>query len=674
MTTPKQAAARAAALREQLNYHNYRYYVLDDPEIPDAEYDRLLRELQGLEEKHPGLVTADSPTQRVGAEPLAEFGKVRRELPMLSLANAYDEEELADFDRRVREGLEAESVEYNAEPKMDGVAVSLVYRDGVFTQGATRGDGTTGEDITANLRTIRALPLRLFGDGWPSGLEVRGEVYLPKESFEALNAEAIRRGEKLFANPRNAAAGSLRQLDPKMTAARRLDIFCYGVGTVTGGTLPDRQHQVLERLQSWGFPVCPEQTVVQGAEGCAAYYRGMQARRDGLPYEIDGVVFKVNAVPEQERLGFVARAPRWAVACKFPPKEETTLLKAIEFQVGRTGALTPVARLEPVRVGGVTVTNATLHNVAMVERMDLRPGDTVIVRRAGDVIPQVMGMVESRRPDPLPEPFRVPEHCPVCGSAVVRPEGEVVAHCSGGLYCPAQRKQAIHHFAARRAMDIDGLGEKLIDQLVERGLVESPADLYGLTQEQLAALDRMAEKSAANLHAAIEHSKQTTLARFLYALGIPEVGEATAQQLADEFGDLNAVMAANEERLQQVPDVGPIVAGHIAGFFREPHNLEVIERLRASGVRWPAPERAPVARPLVGQTFVLTGTLASMTRDEAKERLQRLGAKVAGSVSARTHCVVAGAEAGSKLVKAQELGVPVLDEAQFIELLRAQGG
>ncbi|MGE0371695.1 MAG: NAD-dependent DNA ligase LigA [Gammaproteobacteria bacterium] len=670
MTSSRKPAARAAQLREQLNYHNYRYYVLDDPEIPDAEYDRLLRELQGLEEKHPGLVTPDSPTQRVGAEPLAEFGKVRREIPMLSLANAFNEEELADFDRRVREGLEAESVEYNAEPKMDGVAVSLMYRDGLFTQGATRGDGTTGEDITANLRTIYAIPLRLFGDGWPAELEVRGEVYLPKESFEALNAEAIRRGEKLFANPRNAAAGSLRQLDPKITAARRIEIFCYGVGKVAGGTLPGFQHQILERLQSWGFPVCPEQTVVRGAEGCGEYYRRVQERRERLPYEIDGVVFKVNRTEDQERLGFVARAPRWAVACKFPPKEEATLLKAIEFQVGRTGALTPVARLEPVRVGGVTVTNATLHNVAMVERMDLRVGDTVIVRRAGDVIPQVMGIVESRRPDPLPGPFTVPERCPVCGSAVVRPEGEVVARCSGGLYCPAQRKQAIHHFSARRAMDIDGLGEKIVDQLVERGLVESPADLYELTPEQLAALDRMAEKSAANLHAAIEQSKSTTLARFLYALGIPEVGEATAQQLAAEFGALEPVMEADVERLQQVPNVGPVVAGHVHGFFHEGHNLEVIRRLRENGVHWPAPTHAPVARPLVGQTYVLTGTLESMTRDEARERLQRLGAKVAGSVSARTACVVAGAEAGSKLVKARELGVEVLDEAQFLELLQ----
>jgi DNA ligase (NAD+) len=669
MKAAKDSVARAAQLREALNYHNYRYYVLNDPEIPDAEYDRLLRELQALEAAHPELVTPDSPTQRVGAEPQAEFGKVRRALPMLSLANAYNEQELIDFDRRACEGLEADTIEYNAEPKMDGVAVSLIYRDGVFVQGATRGDGTTGEDITHNLRTINALPLRLQGAGWPAGLEVRGEVYLPKQSFEAMNREAIGQGERLFANPRNAAAGSLRQLDPKITAARRLEIFCYGVGEVEGGTLPGFQHRVLERLQDWGFPVSPEQTVVQGARGCQDYFQRVQERREDLPYEIDGVVFKVNRIEDQQRLGFVARAPRWAIAYKFPPKEEATVLKAIEFQVGRTGALTPVARLEPVRLAGVTVTNATLHNVAQVERLDLRVGDTVIVRRAGDVIPQVMGVVEARRPPDAPR-FEVPAQCPVCGSRVIRPEGEVIAHCSGGLYCPAQRKQAIHHYAARRAMDIDGLGEKLIDQLVARDLVKSPADLYGLTPEQLAALERMAEKSAANLHAAIAKSKETTLARFLYALGIPEVGEATAQQLALEFGDLDAVMAADEERLQQVPDVGPIVAGHIAGFFREPHNLEVIKRLREHGVHWPAPTSAPVARPLVGQTFVLTGTLESLTRDEAKERLQRLGAKVAGSVSARTSCVVAGAEAGSKLAKAQELGIPVLDEAQLIELLQ----
>ena len=672
MKPSPETAARAAELRELINHHNYLYYVLDQPEITDAEFDRLLRELQKIEAEHPELVAPDSPTQRVGAEPVTAFGKVHRDIPMLSLANAYDEEELRAFDRRVRDGLGVEQVEYNAEPKLDGVAISLMYHDGVFVQGATRGDGVVGEDITVNLRTVNQVPLRLRGRGWPPVLEVRGEVYMPTGSFEALNREALNRGEKPMANPRNAAAGSLRQLDPRITASRRLELFCYGMGKVEGMALPACQHEVLEHLREWGFPVNPEQRLVSGVEGCQAYYEEIQARRESLPYEIDGVVFKVDDVAGQRELGFVARAPRWAVAYKFPPKEEMTVLRAIEFQLGRTGALTPVARLEPVRIGGVTVTNATLHNVALVEKLDLRPGDTVIVRRAGDVIPQVMGVVESRRPQHA-ESFRAPEACPVCGSQVVRPEGEVVARCSGGLYCPAQRKQAIRHFASRRAMDIDGLGEKLIDQLVDRGLVHSPADLYGLSEEQLAGLDRMAERSAAKLAGAIAKSRETTLARFLYALGIPEVGEATAQQLAAAFGDLEPVMQADEERLQQVPDIGPIVAGHIAGFFREQHNRDVIQRLLDHGVRWQAVAVSIVSRALAGKTFVLTGALASMTRDEARERLQTLGAKVAGSVSRKTDYVVAGEEAGSKLEKARELGVEVLSEEAFLELLAAEG-
>ncbi len=666
-------AARAAELREQLHHHNHCYYVLDAPEIPDAEYDRLLHELQVLESQHPELQAPDSPTLRVGGEPVSAFGKVRREIPMLSLANAYSEDEFRDFDRRVRAGLDREEIAWNAEPKLDGVAVSLVYRDGIFIQGATRGDGVTGEDITHNLRTIRRIPLRLPGAGWPAMLEVRGEVYMPKQSFEAVNEEALRRGDRLFANPRNAAAGGLRQLDPKVTASRRLEIYCYGVGSVDGGTLPGKQHQILARLGEWGFPICPEQAVVDSTDGCLAYYRRVLDKREALAYEIDGVVFKVDDIADQRSLGFVARAPRWAIAWKFPPKEELTVLKAIEFQLGRTGALTPVARLDPVHVGGVTVTNATLHNIAQIERLDLRIGDTVIVRRAGDVIPQVMGVVESRRPKGARR-FRLPEICPVCGSAIVRPEGEVIARCSGGLYCPAQRKQAIAHFAARRAMDIDGLGEKLIDQLVERKLINSPADLYELTHEQIATLDRMADKSAANLVDAIGRSRDTTLARFLYALGIPEVGEATAQQLALDFGDLDAVMAADEARLQEVRDVGPIVAGHVAAFFREPHNREVIAGLRKNGVRWLVGKpRESSARALAGQSFVLTGTLESMTRDEAKERLQALGARVTGSVSAKTSRVIAGADPGSKLAKARELGIEVLDEAGFVELLREAG-
>jgi DNA ligase (NAD+) len=661
--------ARAAQLREAINYHNYRYYVLDDPEITDADYDRLMRELIELEERHPGLRTPDSPTQRVGAEPLSAFAKVTREVPMLSLVNAYDEGEVQAFDRRVREELDVAEVEYNAEPKLDGLAISLMYQDGVFVQGSTRGDGVTGEDITVNLRTVRALPLRLRGRGWPATLEVRGEVYMRKEVFEELNREALTRGERPMANPRNGAAGSLRQLDPRITASRRLELFCYGVGKVEGGSLPERQHLVLERLRDWGFPVNRETRLVRGVAGCQAYYEDIGKRRDGLPYEIDGVVLKVDDIAAQRTLGFIARAPRWAIAYKFPPKEESTVLRAIEFQVGRTGVLTPVARLEPVHIAGVTVTKATLHNVALVEKLDLRVGDTVIVRRAGDVIPQVMGVVEAKRP-PDAAPFVMPAQCPVCGSQVIRQAEEVSARCSGGLYCPAQRKQALRHFVSRRAMDIDGLGEKLIDQLVDRELVHDPADLYALDVPTLAGLERMGEKSAEKLYAAIARSRETTLARFLYALGIPEVGEATALQLASEFGDLPELMAADEERLRQVPDIGPVVAAHIAGFFREEHNRQVIAKLQERGVHWPRIEKAPQEEQrLAGKTFVLTGTLTSMTRDEARDRLQALGARVAGSVSRKTDHVVAGADAGSKLEKARELGIDIMDEAAFLAML-----
>ncbi|MDX9740155.1 MAG: NAD-dependent DNA ligase LigA [Gammaproteobacteria bacterium] len=664
-----ETSARAAQLREAIDYHNYRYYVLDDPEITDADYDRLMRELIALEESHPELRTPDSPTQRVGAEPVSAFAKVSREIPMLSLGNAYDEGELQSFDRRVREELDSAEIEYNAEPKLDGVAISLMYQNGVFVQGATRGDGVTGEDITVNLRTVRALPLRLRGAGWPDTLEVRGEVYMRKNFFEALNREALERGERPMANPRNGAAGSLRQLDPRVTAARRLKLFCYGVGKVEGGSLPERQHLVLQRLQEWGLPVNRETRLVRGAAACQAYYEDIGRRREELPYEIDGVVLKVDDIAAQRALGFIARAPRWAIAYKFPPKEESTVLRAIEFQVGRTGALTPVARLEPVHIAGVTVTNATLHNVALVEKLDLRVGDTVIVRRAGDVIPQVMGVVESLRP-PGTLRFVMPEECPVCRSQVIRQQGEVSARCSGGLYCPAQRKQALRHFVSRRAMDIDGLGEKLIDQLVDRELVHSPADLYALDRETLASLERMGERSAAKLYGAIARSRETTLARFLYALGIPEVGEATALQLANEFGDLPELIAADEERLRQVPDIGPVVAGHIVGFLQEAHNRQVIDRLREHGVHWPRIEKAPqAAQTLAGKTFVLTGTLESMSRDEAQDRLQALGARVSGSVSRKTDHVVAGADAGSKLQRARELGIDILDEAAFLALL-----
>ncbi|MDO9371781.1 MAG: NAD-dependent DNA ligase LigA [Gammaproteobacteria bacterium] len=693
--TAKDVRHRAEELRKQINYHNYRYYVLDAPLIPDAEYDRLLRELQTLEEQHPELVTTDSPTQRVGAAPLKKFGAVKHEVPMLSLANAFSEQEVLDFDRRVRERLEAvapgvlppatlvepfasalpctaEEVEYSAEPKLDGLAVSLLYRDGVFAQGATRGDGVTGEDVTQNLRTIGAIPLRLYGAGYPALLEVRGEVYLSKAAFEELNAAARARGEKVFANPRNAAAGSLRQLDPKITARRPLAFFCYGVGAVERGKLPGEHGALLAQLRDWGLPVAHEQRVVSGVQGCLDYHRDMAARRSRLEYDIDGVVYKVNRLDQQELLGFVSRAPRWAVAHKFPAQEEITEVLGIDVQVGRTGALTPVARLKPVSVGGVTVSNATLHNQDEIDRLDVRVGDSVIVRRAGDVIPEIVSVVRERRPHGA-KPFHLPKHCPVCGADVVRAEGEVVARCSGGLYCPAQRKEAILHFVSRRAMDIEGIGEKLVDQLVEHKLIETPADLYMLTKEQLAGLERMGEKSAANVVAALENSKATTLARFLYALGIREVGEATALALAQHFGDLNALMRADEETLQQVPDIGPVVAAHIVAFFHQRHNREVIERLldpRVGGITWPAVKIAQ-RLPLAGKTFVLTGTLETLAREEAKEKLQTLGAKVSGSVSSKTNYLVAGADPGSKVEKARELGVEILDETALLKMLRA---
>ncbi|MFN2338609.1 MAG: NAD-dependent DNA ligase LigA [Gammaproteobacteria bacterium] len=660
---------RIDELRTQLHHHNYCYYVLDTPEIPDAEYDRLYRELQQLEARYPDLVTPDSPTQRVGAEPLKAFGTVQHELPMLSLDNAFNDEELADFDRRVRERLEVEQVEYAAEPKLDGLAVSLLYENGVLVRGATRGDGTTGEDITANVRTIASVPLRLQGEA-PRRLEVRGEVFISHQGFLRLNQEAQAKGQKPFVNPRNAAAGSLRQLDPRLTAERPLEIYCYGIGVLDGMEAPPRHSATLAQLRDWGLRVYPGVTTVTGLDGCLEYYRDMEARRAELPFDIDGVVFKVDRLDQQRELGFVSRAPRWAIARKFPAQEEMTRVLGIDVQVGRTGAITPVARLEPVFVGGVTVTNATLHNEDEVHRKDVRVGDTVLVRRAGDVIPEVVQVVLSKRPKGARR-FVMPVTCPVCGSEIEKAEGEAVARCSGGLYCAAQRKEAIKHFASRRAMDIEGLGDKLVEQLVEQGLVEDAADLYALTAEQLAELERMGEKSATNLVAALEKSKDTRLARFLFALGIREVGEATARILAREFGDLDALMQVDEARLEQVRDVGPVVAHHIATFFRQPHNREVIAKLRKAGIHWPAVEvAAPAEQTLAGKTFVLTGTLAGMTRDQAKERLQALGAKVSGSVSKKTDYVVAGAEAGSKLDKAEELGVPVLDEAQLLALLQ----
>jgi len=662
-------AARAETLRRAIDYHNYRYYVLDDPEIPDAEYDRLLRELQALEAEHPELVTPDSPTQRVGAEPLDAFAEVEHRVPMLSLENALTEEEMRAFDRRVRERLRRETATYVGEPKLDGLAISLVYERGVLRQAATRGDGRRGEDVTLQVRTIRSIPLRLQGDGWPEVLEVRGEVFLPRDGFEAINARALTEGGKTFANPRNAAAGSLRQLDPRVTAERPLAMFCYGFGIVEGGRLADTQSGSLALLKGWGLRISPELRVLEGVDACIAYHREIEGQRARLAYDIDGVVLKLDSLAEQETMGFVSRAPRWAVAYKFPPQEELTRVLDIQVQVGRTGALTPVARLEPVQVAGVTVTNATLHNEDEIRRKDIRIGDTVIVRRAGDVIPQVMGVVRDRRPLEARE-FVMPTSCPICGSDVIRGEGEAASRCTGGLFCPAQRKETIKHFASRRAMDIEGLGEKLVDQLVEGHLVDNPADLYSLDQETLAGLERMGEKSAANLIQALSRSRQTTLARFLFALGAREVGEATAQALASHFGDLEALAEASEEELTEVPDVGPVVAAQIHTFFRQPHNREVIQGLLAAGVTWPAVERRPtVKQVLAGNTFVITGTL-SRPRDEIKAELQAAGAKVTGSVSAKTDYLVAGEDPGSKLAKARELGVRVVTEQELADLLR----
>lgn len=668
---PLEIIKKVEKLRDEIQEHNYRYYVLDQPTIPDSEYDRLFRELQSLEQRYPQLITADSPTQRVGAEPAKFFPEVRHEVPMLSLDNAFTEEEVLAFERRIKERLGDDTdLDYMCEPKMDGVAVSIIYEKGVLTCAATRGDGYVGEDVTQNVRTITAVPLHLRGD-YPKLLEVRGEVYIPKEKFEALNERARKNGEKIFANPRNAAAGSLRQLDPKITATRSLSMFCYGVGRIREGMLAERQSLILKQLQSWGLRVNPDVQVVRSAAGCLKYYAKLGAKRNNLPYEIDGVVYKVDRLDLQKRLGFATRSPRWAIAHKFPAQEALTQIKAVEFQVGRTGILTPVARLEPVYVGGVTVSNATLHNMDEIARKDVRIGDTVIVRRAGDVIPEVVAVIKERRLADA-QKVKLPKSCPVCGSEVIRPEGEAAARCSGGLYCAAQRKEAIKHFASRKAMDINGLGDKLIEQMVDEKIIHDVADLFKLQVEPLAKLERMGEKSAVKLVAAIEKSKQTTLARFLYALGIREVGEATAQNLALHFGELEKLIEADEVTLQQVSDIGPVVAAHIAAFFRQSHNLEIIDKLIKCGVHWPKSTAPRGRQPLAGQTFVLTGTLSSMSREAATQQLQMLGAKVTSSVSAKTSYVVAGAEPGSKLTKAEKLGVKVLDEEGFLRLL--QGG
>ncbi|MDH5300467.1 MAG: NAD-dependent DNA ligase LigA [Gammaproteobacteria bacterium] len=663
---------RAAELRQQLNYHNYRYYTLDEPEIPDAEYDRLMRELEQLEAQYPQLRTADSPTQRVGNAPLDAFEPVTHHVPMLSLSNAFSDEDVFDFDRRIRERLELGDEEYVAEPKLDGLAISLLYEHGTLVRAATRGDGTTGEDVTQNVRTIRAVPLQLIRN-FPALLEVRGEVFMPKKGFEQLNQRQREAGEKTFANPRNAAAGSLRQLDSRIAAKRPLAMYCYAIAQVEGQSLPVTQFAQLEWLKTLGLPVCPLAEKVTGPQGCLDYFQRLGERREQLEYDIDGVVYKLNDVRLQQRMGFIAKAPRWAIAHKFPAQEQLTVLERIEIQVGRTGALTPVARLQPVFVGGVTVTNATLHNLDEIERKDIREGDTVIVRRAGDVIPEVVGSVLSMRPQNT-QAFVMPQQCPVCGSHVMRVEGETVLRCTGGLYCAAQQKEGIKHFASRRAMDIEGLGDKLVDQLVELGLVKNVADLYSLTVDQLAGLERMAEKSASNLIAALEKSKATTLARFLFALGIREVGEATAQALANYYGNLDKIMQQDVESLQQVPDVGPVVASRIAEFFAEMHNKNVIAELRKPNMlHWDdVVVDDSVSKPLEGKTIVLTGTFNSLSRTEAKEALQKLGAKVAGSVSKNTDYVIAGADPGSKVEKAESLGVAVLDEAALQKLLNGE--
>lgn len=669
MNTTSSVTERVKQLRDQIDRHNYLYYVLDDPQIPDSEYDRLLRELQDIEAKHPELITSDSPTQRVGAEPLKEFASIEHSIPMLSLDNAFTQDEFARFERRVKERLGHErEIIYCAEPKLDGLAVSLRYENGILVQAATRGDGNRGEDVTHNVRTIQSVPLRLLGEDWPSILEVRGEVFMPKAGFERFNQLARKVGQKEFVNPRNAAAGSLRQLDPQITATRPLNMFCYGFGEIAGGPLADTHSGSIHMLRQWGLRISPELQVITGMQQCSDYFAQLAQRRDALAYDIDGVVFKVDRLLDQAELGFVARSPRWAIAWKFPAQEELTTVESIEFQVGRTGAITPVARLKPVFVGGVTVSNATLHNMDEVAKKDIRVGDTVFVRRAGDVIPEVVRVLPERR-DGYVKPVQLPAHCPECGSDVIKPQGEAVARCSGGLYCSAQRKEAIKHFASRRAMDIEGLGDKLVEAIVAREMVHDLADIYSLTHAQLAGLERMGDKSADNLIQALERSKQTTLARFLYALGIREVGEVTASALASHFRELEAIKQANADDLNLIEGIGPIMAEHIVAFFRQPHNLEVIEKLLDAGVNWDKVQ-APAAdsQILNSKSFVITGTL-SRPRQEIKDELLSLGAKVSDSVSGKTDYLLAGSDAGSKLTKAQQLGITILDEDGLKELL-----
>ena len=655
-------------LRHDLRRYEYEYHVLDNPTIPDAEYDRLFHQLKTLEAAHPELITADSPTQRVGAKPLSGFAQIRHEIPMLSLDNAFSDEEFYAFVKRIEDRLIRlpEPLTFCCEPKLDGLAVSILYVNGVLTQAATRGDGTTGEDITANIRTIRNIPLQLLMDNPPARLEVRGEVFMPHAGFERLNQLALEKGEKTFANPRNAAAGSLRQLDPKITSKRPLVLNAYSIGIAEGVDLPNTHYDRLQWLKSIGIPVNPEIRLCNGTDEVLDFYRDIQNKRSSLGYDIDGTVLKINDIALQEKLGFISKAPRWAIAYKFPAQEELTRLNDVEFQVGRTGAITPVAKLEPVFVAGVTVSNATLHNGDEIERLDIAIGDTVVIRRAGDVIPQIIGVLHDRRPADA-RPIIFPKTCPVCDSAIVRIEGEAVARCTGGLFCAAQRKEALKHFVSRKAMDIDGVGGKLIEQLVDRELVHTPADLFKLDLTTLTRLERMGTKSAENALASLEKAKNTTLARFIFALGIREVGEATALNLANHFKTLEALQNADLEALQQVPDVGEVAANRILAFWHEPHNVAVVNDLIAQGVRWETVETKEVAENrFKGKTVVLTGTLTQMGRNEAKALLQDMGAKVSGSVSAKTDFVIAGDAAGSKLTKAQELGVTVLTEEEFL--------
>ncbi len=669
-----QIKERVVALHKQLNQAGHAYYVLDNPSLPDAEYDRLFHELKGIEAQYPKLLRPDSPTQRVGATPLSQFVQVTHEVAMLSLDNAFNDADMEDFDRRVHERLvSTQNIEYACEPKLDGIAVSLLYEKGLLVRGATRGDGSTGENITQNIRTVASIPLKLLGDNHPPILEVRGEVYMPKNSFNSLNAAAREINEKEFVNPRNAAAGSLRQLDSKVTASRRLEFCCYSLGRVEGQEMPAKHSEILDTFSRWGFKINPESKVVQGVQGCLDYYQNLAKKRNDLSYEIDGIVFKVNDIALQQRLGFVSRAPRWAISHKFPAQEEMTILEGVDFQVGRTGAITPVARLKPVFVGGVTVSNATLHNMDEIKRLDVRIGDTVVIHRAGDVIPKVARVITDMRPESACV-IKMLTRCPVCDSHIERMEDEAIARCSGGLVCGAQRKEAIKHFASRKAMDIDGLGDKIVEQLVDEDLINSFVDLYRLDLDAVANLDRMAQKSAQNLLKAIEISKKTTLAKFLYSLGIREVGITTAQNLQNHFLNIIPLVKADFDTLISVQDVGPIVAQHILNFFSEPHNQDAIDGLLNAGVHWPAVEiKSDDQLPFANKTFVVTGTLSLMGRDDAKGYLQSLGAKVSGSVSAKTHALVAGEKAGSKLKKAQDLDIEILDEEAFIILLAKHG-